>query len=332
MKMLIRSIGMRLVALFSREIRDCHSGKVLGRGFLFSFGCRIFLIGYAGRPLIPRFLSQKRLTIWRQEIGFTTYPAPDFERLPGTPQPDEGGRVLNLLLTHRGGDEFRRLTRHWERICAPENLWVAFGGSHEDFEALDWPRKVFVDDPELRKKDNQREKQSYLGIFKAMMGAVEHEHPDYIYLCEYDHLPLVDDLNARQVAEIRGECADVMGHWLDRMDGSGHYFQLYHESDPEFVRFWRAVSRRENKDVVLNMFGSGSLWSRQAFLAIAASEKPIACYLEIHLPTLAHHLGFRIRCWDEKQHLISNKPSGDFTMAKAKEQGAWTVHPVKGSS
>ena len=331
MKQRIRSIVLMLIRWISPEIRDCDSGRVLGRGFFFAWGARIWLVGYSGRPLVPKFLPQKRLTIWRQDIGFTAPPAPDFERLPGMPSPD-GGRVLNLLLTHRVGDEFGRVVEHWSRVCAPENLWVAFGGSREDFDALGWPRKVFVDDPELRTKDNQREKQSFLGIFKAMKEVVEREHPDYIYLCEYDHLPLVDDLNARQVAEIREERADVMGHWLDRMDGSGHYFQLYHESDPEFAQFWKSVSRRKDKGVVQNMFGSGSLWSREAFLAVAASEKPIPCYLEIHLPTLAHHLGFRVRQWENRNHLISNFPLAHATVDAARERGCWTVHPVKGEA
>jgi len=329
MKNLIRKAFLNVIALVAREIRDCDTGRTIGRGLLVAFGRRIFLIGYSGRPLLPKFLSQKRLTIWRQEIGFTTYPTPDFNRLPGIPEPGDGGKVLNLLLAHRAGEELRLLTDRWSRVCDPRHLWVAFGGGREEFEAIDWPRKVFIEDPELRKHDNQREKQSYHGIFKAMSGVVEAECPDYIYLAEYDHLPLVDDLNARQVEEIRREAADVMGHWLDRIDGSGHYFQLYHESAPEFSSYWESISRREDKRVVLTMFGSGSMWSRQAFLAVASAEKPIPCYLEIHLPTLAHHLGFRVRQWDEKNHLISNKPSRDFTIAKAKEQGAWTVHPVK---
>jgi hypothetical protein len=329
MKQRLRAVFLKMISLVSPEIRDWKTGRVLGRGFIFSFGARIFLIGYSGRPLIPKFLTQERLTIWKQEIGFTTHAPPDFARLSGVPAPDGGGRVMNLLVTHLGGEELCRLTDQWSRICDPRDLWVAFGGERKEFEALEWPRKVFIEDPELRRKDNQREKQSYLGIFKAMKESVERENPAFIYLCEYDHIPLVDDLNVRQVAEMRREGADVMGHWLDRMDGSGHYFLLYHDHDPEFAPFWRSLSLREDKGVVLNMFGSGSLWSRQAFLSVAATEKPVPCYLEVHLPTLAHHLGFRVRQWEDCNHLVSNLPLSKASLEAARARGCWTVHPVK---
>jgi hypothetical protein len=162
-----------------------------------------------------------------------------------------------------------------------------------------------------------------------MASIVEAENPDFIYFCEYDHLPLVSDLNARQVAEITREGADVMGHWLYRVDGSSHYHMLYHESDPAFLPFWREVSRREDPSVVLSMFGSGSMWSREAFLAVALMPKEIACYLELYFPTMAHHLGFRVRCWDEERHRISNLPSPKISAAEGRKLGCWTVHPVK---
>jgi hypothetical protein len=162
-----------------------------------------------------------------------------------------------------------------------------------------------------------------------MAPVIERERPDYIYLCEYDHVPLRSDLNALQVAEIQQEGADVMGHWLYRVDGTSHYHMLYHRSDPGFLPYWQSVSRREETGVVLSMFGSGSLWSRDAFLAIASRQQEIPCYLELYLPTLAHHLGYRVRCWGESNHMISNLPSSKINLETAVRRGCWTVHPIK---
>jgi hypothetical protein len=133
------------------------------------------------------------------------------------------------------------------------------------------------------------------------------------------------------VQEIIEQGADVMGHWLYRIDGTGHYHQLYHEADPEFLPFWKSVSRRDDPTVVLSMFGSGSFWTREAFLAVSSQPQSIQCYLELYLPTLAHHLGFRVREWNENYHLISNMPMPNVSVENALKYSCWTVHPVKES-
>jgi N-acetylglucosaminyldiphosphoundecaprenol N-acetyl-beta-D-mannosaminyltransferase len=330
-KSCLRDLGLWFINLFASDIPDCVTGAHLGRGFLIGIGGKIFLIGYKGRPLVPKFLPQERLTYWKQGIGFTTQEAPDFPRLlAASPMAQsEKPRVLNIVLTHEGGAALERVMAWWKPLSAEENLWVAFGGTREEFDAITYPRKVFIDDPRLRTLDHQREKQCYAGIFSAMAPVVEREAPDYIYFCEYDHLPLIPDLNERQVSALRAERADVMGHWLLRVDGTGHYHELYHETDPEFTPFWASLSRRDDPTVIFSMFGSGSFWTREAFLAVAAEQQKIACYLEIYLPTLAHHLGFRIRGWKRDRHLISNLPSPEITIEQAREKECWTVHPVK---
>ncbi|MEM0897102.1 MAG: hypothetical protein AAGJ79_09445, partial [Verrucomicrobiota bacterium] len=55
-------------------------------------------------------------------------------------------------------------------------------------------------------------------------------------------------------------------------------------------------------------------------------------YLELFLPTAAHHLGFRVRPMPPSQTGFI-LPKGGWS-AEAREQaktaGAWAVHPVKG--
>jgi hypothetical protein len=331
LKLTIRSCGLKVADFFATEIVDCLSGERLGRGLLLSWSGKIFLIGYQGKHLVPKFLPQKRLTYWKQEIGFTAQAAPDFPSLKEGAESESAvmPKVMNLLITHEGGEKFDKLMEWWKPICQKENLWIAFGGTRENFEKLHYPRKVFIDDPKLRTCDHQREKQSYAGIFRAMVEVVEKEKPDYIYFCEYDQLPLVSDLNGRQIRAVEDEGADVMGHMLDRVDHTGYAHLLFHESDPVFFPFLKSISCRHDPSVVLTMFGSGSFWRREAFLAVAKQPQPMECYLELYLPTLVHHLGFRVRRWDEDRHLISNLPSPKITIEAARKCDAWTVHPVK---
>jgi N-acetylglucosaminyldiphosphoundecaprenol N-acetyl-beta-D-mannosaminyltransferase len=332
LKLMVRNSFMKVVDLFASEIRDYVTGESLGRGLLFGWGRRANLIGHSGLPpLIPRFLPRKRLTYWKQPIGFTSHPRPDYQRLGNPPISDkESARVTNVVLTHfHDNDALREMLGNWKEVCRVEDLWIAFGGTFNDFESLDYPRKVFIEGSSLRVEDNQREKQSYTGIFRAMAAVVEREMPDYIYFSEYDHVPLVSDLNCRQVDVITSENADVMGHWLYRVDGTSNHHMLYHETDPAFLPFWKSVSRREDTGVVLSMLGTGSFWTREAYLAIARNPQEISCYLELYLPTLVHHLGFRVRGWNDREHLLSNLPSRSISIELGREQGCWTVHPIK---
>ena len=331
LKLSLRKMLLSAADFFASDIRDCVTGDSLGRGLVLGWGGHPWVIGHEGLPpLIPIFLPQQRLTYWKQSIGFTTHQRPDFPRMNSSLHiPERGGKVMNIVLSHLGGDSYKSILERWSSVCSQESLWIAFGGTRQSFESIDYSRKVFVEDQSLRKMDNQREKQSYTGIFQAMAFVVEKERPEFIYFCEYDHLPLVHDLNRKQVDEMIRENADVMGHWLYRVDGSSHYHMLYHQSEPGFIPFWKSLSHREDPGVILSMFGSGSMWTRDAFLALAKRTQEIPCYLEIYLPSLAHHLGYRVRGWNESNHLLSNLPSPLISVDEGLRRGAWTVHPVK---
>ena len=137
-------------------------------------------------------------------------------------------------------------------------------------------------------------------------------------------------MNALQVARLEEERADALMFELARVDRTNQPHYLYHAALPGFADFWRGLSVRDDKAAVLSMFGSGSFWTRAAFDAVAAVEEPFPIYLEIWLPTVAHHLGYRLRDWREQGRFISSQ--GDFSdrLDEARRAGSWTIHPVKG--
>lgn len=243
-------------------------------------------------------------------------------------------RVLNILLTHQNPEATARVLRWWEDISRPENLLLAHGGREEDFAKIDYPQKIFVSDPRLRRRDHQREKQSHGGVFQAVREWLKaHDGYTHIYYVEFDHLPLVSDLNARQLARLNQEEADVLTHHLSRIDGTSVPHYLCHAADAAFHRYWEKISVRSDRRTVLTAFGSGTFWKREAFMAVADHPEEIEAYMEIYLPTLAHHLGWRIRDY--------GSPHSDFVwpiaekrinLARARAVGAWTIHPVKSLS
>jgi hypothetical protein len=223
------------------------------------------------------------------------------------------------------------MTQYWNEYVAPDSVLIAYGGPRHEFDSVSNSRKIFVDDPRLRTRDHKRELQSYTGLFRTAAHWLDEHNQEFqfVHFTEYDHIPLVRDLNRRQVERLKSERADVLGFWLARFDGTNHPHFLYHVHNPEFARFWERITRRADPAVVLSIFGSGSFWTREAFCAVALAEEPFPMYTEIYFPTLAHHLGFRVRDFGEQDQFV--RPVGDATakIDKARAQGAWTVHPVK---
>lgn len=80
MKMFIRTIGLKLARFFGSKITDYRSGEILGRALIVMWRGKIHVIGLE-RSVRLVFLPQERLTYWKQEIGFTVHPPPNFPSL-----------------------------------------------------------------------------------------------------------------------------------------------------------------------------------------------------------------------------------------------------------
>ena len=238
---------------------------------------------------------------------------------------------LTILLTHQTKPLVEAMTAWWQRHSPGPDLLIVYGGTREGFEALEVPAKVFVDDSRLRTRDHQRERQSFAGVFTAVNEWLR-TRPNYrlLHLSEFDCVPLCHDLFARMEARLGTEGADLLGCRLERVDGTNHPHYLYHAGDPQFAPFLNGISIREDRTVVLAMLGCVSFWKREAFTAVADAEESSPLYLEIALPTLAHHLGFRVRGLSDQSPYV--QPVGDLApqLDALRAAGAWMAHPVKG--
>jgi len=238
-------------------------------------------------------------------------------------------RVLNVILTHQPPAAVARMVAWWSRFVDPAQMLIAAGGSRADFAAIAHPQKVFIEDPRLHTVDHQREFQSYTGAFAAVAKWLAGRAETHVSWCEFDHLPLDAGFNVRQLARLEEERADVLGLHVHRVDGTNHPHYLYHQHNPDFHEYWARITQREDSEVILSMFGSGSFWTREAFEAVAASTEPFRVYLEIYLPTLAHHLGFRVRDVPEQNEFVQVRPAFDEVVDDMRAAGAWAAHPVK---
>jgi hypothetical protein len=77
MRQLFRAIGLFFVSVFGTRLVDFQTGRDLGKALIVGWRGKIHVIGLK-QAVRAVFLPQKRLTYWKQEIGFTTQPPPDF--------------------------------------------------------------------------------------------------------------------------------------------------------------------------------------------------------------------------------------------------------------
>ena len=236
-----------------------------------------------------------------------------------------------MLLTHQRYVAFAPVLDVWRDIQAQSTVLIAHGGSRPDFEAFTHSPKIFIEDARLRTRDHQREYQSITGVLKAVQNWMRDTDCacEYVHIAEYDHLPLVSDLNQRQVERMHVEKADLLAFRLHRIDGTSHPHYLYHAANPQFHAWLRSITVRRDPAVTLSMLGTGSFWTREAFAETAARDEPFPMYFEIYVPTLAHHLGFRLRDFAEQNPFVVHRGDRAAEIEQARRAGAWTLHPVK---
>lgn len=237
--------------------------------------------------------------------------------------------TLTLLLTHQKTPQVDRMLQYWSDYVSLSDLLIAYGGPAPEFNRLEHSQRVLIDSARLKTKDHQRQKQSYQDIFYAVRNWLDGRDYRFIHFVEYDQVPLQPAFTALHHTFLEQEHSDVIGFHLSRIDGTSNPHFLNHTADPQFAAFWRQRTVRNDPSVVLTMFGSGSFWRREAFDAVADLHETPPIYLELFIPTAAHHLGFRVRGLTSQQRHILNLGELGPQLPRFKAEGAWSAHPVK---
>jgi len=241
--------------------------------------------------------------------------------------------TLNVLLSHQpAGDVTSQL--RWLREIAPGSRFaVCHGGERGEFEALDESDKAFVDDPTLRAA--ARSFQSYHETFAVVWERWLRSEPsiDGVYLFEFDHLVLrpefevaLRDLAARTGADLLGKNAGVRNgtNWE-------HYTRF--RRDEALLAHLQQVSVRDDPTTILGTVACALWLSRAAIESYVAVPVYPHCYGELYVPTLLHHLGYRIvdvDPWSDLYRHVRWTPEYPGAEAEAlRRSGATFLHPVK---
>jgi len=88
-RQMIRAAGLVVARAIGTQLVDYKTGLPLGKALIIPWRGKIHFIGLS-KPVRAAFLHQRRITYWKQELGFTVPDPPDFKSLRSdSPNPHE---------------------------------------------------------------------------------------------------------------------------------------------------------------------------------------------------------------------------------------------------
>lgn len=240
--------------------------------------------------------------------------------------------MLTAILTHL---DARRVEMQlaYLRELAPDARFVAcHGGRRADFEALDEPDALFVEDPSLR---GPHFDQSLNDTLRALYDrrVRDDDTVDLILVLEYDHLILRADFERTLTELAHRTGAGLLAKWASPRNDTNWSHFLRSRDDAELDAFIAGISQREDPDARLGCLGTGMLFRRDALGAFCALDDAPSRYFELFVPTVVHHLGFDVVDVDavaDSYMAVRWLPEFDVAGALAeRDAGRAFVHPFK---
>jgi hypothetical protein len=238
---------------------------------------------------------------------------------------------LNVLLTHQDAVAVDANLGYLHAVAPQARFVVAHGGSRSDYDGVRHAEKVFLDDPTLRAAP--RTHQSYHVAFSALADAFVRDDPaiDSMYVFEWDHIVLRPDFEAPLNALAARTGAAFLGKTcVDRTATNWHHYTRYRR-DEALLAHLREHSVRDDPTRLFGTLGNGFWLTREALEAyVAVSDRPVV-YGELYVPTILHHLGFRVAeiPGDLYRHVRYEPEVTLGELLALKRAGGWFAHPFK---
>ena len=244
-----------------------------------------------------------------------------------------GVKHLNVVLMHQDADTVDAYVRYLQAVEPGARFAVAHGGRREDFDRVRHAAKVFIDDPSLR--GAPRTFQSY----HATLGELERAFVigdadiDAVYLFEWDHMVLRSGFEVLLTALAERHGAGFMGKSCVERTGTNWHHYTRFRRDPALLAHLREHSVREDPTTLYGTLGNGFWLSRDALAAYTAVGERPHVYGELYVPTLLHHLGFRVvdidGAGDLYRHVRFEPELTVEDVLEIKRAGGYFAHPCK---
>lgn len=240
--------------------------------------------------------------------------------------------LLTVVLTHLAAPAVDAHIRYLLALDPRADVVLCHGGRREDFELVQWPDKLFLEEPSLRGApfSFQSYNELLLCIYRQYM-----EDGDWsaAMLLEYDQIPLRTDYLDRSLDAFERGGADFLGIDCGPRNDTNWLHYIRFRDDPGLLTFLAERSTRDDPRLLFGCLGTGFLIGREALAAFASVEHYSPCYVELYLPTIVYHLGFRVAdlsALTDFGHAVRHAPVYNLQEArKLQATGATFVHPFK---
>jgi hypothetical protein len=241
--------------------------------------------------------------------------------------------MVTAVIAHLRAEEVHERLGLLRAVSPRARFVVCYAGTPDEFERIELEDKVFVDDPTLRGPEQHL--QSLTSTFEALWGECFESDGDLdsLYVIEYDHLVLDPSFEDRLRELACSTGAHLLGkNGVERTaTNDEHYIRF--RSDVRLLAHLRLLSVREDPRRMFGCLGDGIWISRPALQAYVEVREHPLCYCETYVPTLVHHLGYRVVDVDAHGSLYRHVrwvPPYDAEQAVAAfRDGTVFMHPVK---
>jgi hypothetical protein len=330
----LRWLFYRCLRWLGTPLRDPHTGKLIARILILPWRGRLRILGlpdYQPIRITPRFIKPglfQSIALEAELLSFPDEPS-DIKNLSLNIRYSPGF-CLTALLAHQSPDFIQSTLDRWV-VCGqlPASLLLLHGGDKAHFDQLTHTPRSFLADPRLRTHNPRRDNQSLASAFNAIADNLgDHTH---VLFAEYDLHPLgnLDTLFQNALDAMDKEQAHVLFPTVSRVDGTCQEVYLQQAQNPEFSALWQRLSIRTDPTPAFWALLPGSFWTADAIRAVAANPEPFPCYFEIYVPTLLHHLGYRIRPWTNCPMRIDGGGNLRPHLESLRQSGILAAHPVK---
>lgn len=241
--------------------------------------------------------------------------------------------TLTVVLSHLDAEDADARMRLLRAVAGDARFVMGYGGPRDQFDRIEWDEKFFVDDPTLRGPEQHL--QSWTQIFETAWRDyfAGDSGLDSLYLIEYDHLVLDGAFAERMHGLAKETGADLLGKRCVDLTATNVAHYVRFRRDRRLLMHLAKLSVREDRERLYGALGNGMWLSRRALEGYVAVGEHPPCYNEVYVPTLLHHLGFKVVDVDahgDLYHHVRWQPQ--FSVAEVLElarAGAVFVHPAK---
>jgi len=245
-----------------------------------------------------------------------------------------GASFLTAILTHVDARGVEQQLAYLRGVAPGSHFVVCHAGERAELDKLaaNGVEAAFLDDPRLRTYGDL----SWNTVISTVHERWVAPRPEIemLLLLEYDELILRGDFETALMELATRADAAFLGKAAGPRDDTNWPHNLRYRDNAAFNEFIARVSRREDSRTRFGCFGPGMVFRRDALDAVAAviGDAPPVMQ-ELMVPTLVHHLGFRVVDVNEHGDLYAGirwKPQLTVEEAlEAKRAGRFFVHPFK---